>query len=124
MALQALTFLNVKNLGDLKNMEGQFLLERGFLSTSISEEGSFAQREAFDDELRKECNIVMRYRVPAGTHEGVLLKGENLSYSDQQDEFLIHSGSLAFITKVELSEDGKNAAIDCVLIPKQLYSAE
>ena len=111
----------VSSLEDLKKLEGQFHLERGFMSTSVAEEGSYAGRD-FDDPLRKECNISMRYRVPAGTHEGVLLTGD-LSYSGGQSEFLIRSGSLSYIEGVKLSEDGGSAVIECVLIPRQLYTA-
>ena len=103
---------------------GQFHLEKGFLSTSSVEEGGFAGSEEFDDVQRGACNITMRYKVAAGTHDGILLVGSDLTYSEGQSEYLVRSGSLAYVSEVEMSKDGKSAVLDCVLIPRQFYDPE
>ena len=113
----------VESIADLAKMQGQFHLERGFLSTSVEEEGSYAGRESFDDPLKPACNISMRYKIPAGTHEGILLTGD-ASYSPSQSEYLIRSGSLSYISNVEISEDGGSAVVDCVLVPRQFYEQQ
>ena len=113
----------VETLADLDKMKGQFHLEKGFLSTSIVEEDGFAGRKEFDDIQRGACNITMRYKVAAGTHDGILLAGSDLTYSEGQSEYLIKSGSLAYISKVEISEDERGAVLDCVLVPSQFYDS-
>ena len=112
----------VDSVADLEKMKGQFHLEQGFLSTSIVESDSFAGRAEFDDVQRKACDITMRYRVASGTHDGILLAGDELSYSGNQNEYLIRSGSLAYISDVEIGEDGQSAILDCVLVPSQFYN--
>ena len=119
--LDAFKKYRISSLDELDNMKGQFYLERGFTSTSIVEDSSFAGRESFDDPLRKACNIEMRYKIPEGCKDGIMLIGEPLAYSKTQDEYVINNFSLAYIDNVEVDKENNSAVIDCILVPRGFY---
>lgn len=110
----------INSLSDLTNLENQLFLETGFSSTSFISDHSFANR-TFDDPLRKSCDITIKYHVPADSHEGVGLLSDHLSYSPQQNEFLINRDSLSYISKVEVAPDQSSAKLEMTLIPRHIY---
>lgn len=110
----------VNSVADLANLENQLFLDTGFCSTSFIADHSFAGR-TFDDPLRKSCNITIKYLVPAGSHEGVGLLTDRLSYSPNQNEYLINRDNLSYISKVAISKDQSSAELEMALIPREIY---
>lgn len=110
----------VNSISDLANLENQLFLETGFCSTSFIADHSFANR-SFDDPLRKSCNITIKYLVPANSHEGVGLLTDQLSYSPNQNEYLINRDSLSYISQVKIAEDQSSAELEMALIPREIY---
>ena len=111
----------VSSLEDLKNLEGGVFLEQGFASTSLLRSGSFSERE-LDDPLRKACNIEIRYLVPGEAKDGIAVLTDDASYSKGQHEYILNRDSLAYVSKVEVSESGDKAQLDMLLIPRELYN--
>ena len=119
--IEAFEDYGVKSVAELSKMKGQLYLEKGFTSTAISLEQSFIGREEFDDVRRKPCNVGIRYMIPKGTNEGVVIPRGPISYAHLTDEYTLHSSALSYIDNVEISEDEKNATISCVVIPREYY---
>jgi tetratricopeptide (TPR) repeat protein len=119
--IEAFRDYGVQTVEELSKLKGQFYLERGFTSTAISLDQSFIGREEFDDVRRKPCNVGIRYMIPKGTNEGVVIPRGSLSYSHSTDEYVLHSSALSYIDNVEVSEDGESAAVSCVVIPREYY---
>ena len=64
-------------------------------------------------------NILIEYDVPNNFNEGVYLSDNNLSYSVNQNEYLINGESLAYIYDININND--TAIIKAKLIPKRVY---
>lgn len=109
---------NVQNLEDLNQLEGQLFYEQGFTSSSLKSDQSFANKK-FDDTYREQCNIEIEYLVPSGSHDGVAMLSNDLSYSPGQKEYLFDKGSLFKILNVDVAND--NAHIKMALLPKDLW---
>lgn len=117
--LDAFRKYNINNIADLQSLKGEFYLERGFVSTALNRENSFADRE--DTGLWfGGSNIEVRYHIPAGSHDFVALFTDELSYSPQQTEVLINRWSLFYVSDVRVDEN-KHAIVDMLLLPKDLY---
>lgn len=112
---------NINSIDDLANLEGQFFLETGFCSTSLSPKTSFFDRD-FDNPLRKPCNIQIKYSIPKEYNNGIGLFTKDLSYNPEQEEFLIGRHSLSYITDVSISPDHAHATIETTLIPDKVYN--
>lgn len=111
---------NISSLSDLRQLQGQFFLETGFTSTSLSPDGSFANRD-FDDPLRPPCNISIEYLIPKENHEVIGLLSHATSYNPEQHEILIDQDSLSYISNVEISPDQSGAKLQMTLIPREIY---
>lgn len=120
--IEAFGDYGVQTVEELSKLKGQLYLERGFTSTAISLDQSFVGREKFDDVRRKPCNVGIRYMIPKGTNEGVVIPRGSFSYSHSTDEYALHSSTLSYIDNVEVSEDGESAAVSCVVIPREYYN--
>lgn len=110
----------IKTLSDLDQMEGQFMLERGFVSTSLSPKNSFIEKDFEDNPMRSKADIEVRYKIPSGSHDSIALLTEDLSYSPQQTEVLINRNSLFYISKVAHGENG-HYILDAILIPHKVW---
>lgn len=110
----------ISSLSDLASLEGQFFLEAGFTSTSLSPNHSFAGKE-FDDPLRRSCDINITCRIPKEARETVGLLSAETAYNPSQHELLIDKGSLFFISATEISPDRSSAHLEMTLIPRDLY---
>lgn len=107
----------VSTLEDLLSLKGKYLYEKGFTSTSLDEESSFYNKESGYGTVR---NIEVKYIIPKGSQDGIpLIKGE-LSYSENQMEYLLNKNSLSRVVDVKV--EGTTAIITAVLIPKQLWN--
>jgi len=111
----------VSNITDLKNLEGKFLYEQGFTSTSILKESSYANKKLDDGRF---CNVEIRYLIPSESNDGALLTNSNVSYATNQNEFLLNSGSLIKIIDVKVDENTNSAVLTAILIPKKIYDLE
>ena len=110
----------ISSLDELKNLEGQFYLERGFTSTSLSPNHSFAHRE-FDDPLRKPCDISITYHIPREAEETVGLLSSKVAYNPKQYELLIDQYALFYVSNADVTDDQTSAHLEMTLIPRSLY---
>lgn len=106
----------IEALDDLKSLEGKYMLDRGFVSTSIKEDRSFFR---MNNELGLNYNVKIEYMIPHEFKDGILL-GNGTSYSPKQEEFLINSSNLAKVSSVIINGDN-TAVVRASLIPKELY---
>ena len=106
----------IESLDDLKALEGQFMIERGFISTSLYEESCYFKKE---NTLGLNYNVKMEYMVPKEFRDGIYLNAYN-SYSPNQQEFLINSANLSIVNSVVINDDN-TAILRLSLIPKELY---
>lgn len=105
----------ISTLSDLDSLKGGFLLDKGFVSTSLTDDTCYYKKE---NELGLNYNVKIEYLVPKEFEDGVSIS--NVSYSPNQGEYLINSWNLAQV--VEVSMDGNDGAIiQAMLIPKKVY---
>lgn len=106
----------IETLEDLKSLEGKYMLDRGFVSTSIQENRSFFNKE---NDLGLNYNVKIEYMVPCEFKDGIYLDGSK-SYTPMQEEFLINSSNLSKVSAITINDDN-TAVIKAMLIPKELY---
>lgn len=105
----------ISSLNDLKSLEGSFLLDKGFVSTSLVEESCYYRKP---NELGLNYNVKIEYLVPEEFEDGVSIG--NVSYSPGQSEYLINVWNIAQV--VDVSMDGNDGAIvRALLVPKRVY---
>lgn len=114
--LNAFKQYNINSLDELSNMTNKYMYELGFTSTSLKEESSYFKE--------KNCDIEIRYLIPKDSKDGISLINDNLSYSTNQNEYLLDKGTLSKIIQVEVDENNNKAYLYSVLIPKYLYDYE
>ncbi len=110
----------IESLSDLVKMKGQFMLERGFASTSMLSERSFVGNEYSDNPLRSKTDIEIRYLIPSQSHDTVALTDASLSYSPEQAEVLLNRNSLSYVSDVNQDKDG-HYVVDAILVPRSVY---
>ena len=110
----------VFSIEELTALKDQFYLEKGFTSTALVQDKSFAQVKPSGLWIG-DSNIEIKYHLPAGSHDYVGLFSEEFSYSPEQSEVLLDSWSLSYISDVKI--DGDCAYLDMILIPKELYDS-
>ena len=110
----------IHSLDELTKLQNQFYIDRGFLSTSMTRDESFFQK-GFDDTYRKPCNIQIRYQVPKEFHKGIALINKELSYSPQQNEYLMDKSLLSYISDVQIDSENDCAYLTATVIPTELY---
>ena len=106
----------IDSLEDLKSLEGKYMLDRGFVSTSVQEDKCFFKKE---NDLGLNYNIKIEYMVPQEFKDGIYLNSAK-SYTPMQEEFLINSSNLSKVSNVTINDDN-TAIIRAILIPKELY---
>lgn len=106
----------IESIDDLKSLEGKYMLDKAFVSTSIDENNSFFKKE---NELGKNYNIKIEYMIPEEFQDGIFLN-DNSSYSSNQREFLINASNLTRVSTVTINEDN-TAVVRATVIPKELY---
>lgn len=105
---------------NLKKLKGQLYYNKSFMSTSLTEEASFVNRE-LGDQLRENCTLEIRYHIPAGSHDSAALLSSELSTAVGQQEVVIKNNTLNYISDVSESENGK-PIIDMIMIPLELWN--
>ena len=108
----------ITTLSQLKSLEGKFLYEQGFTSTSILEDTCYFNKDLDDG---KKYNIEVRYLISSESNDGALLIDNDTSYSTNQNEFLLTSGSLSKVIDVKVDENNNTAILTVILIPKKVY---
>lgn len=118
VSLDAFKRYGINSLDELLSLKGEYYYEQAFTSTSLEKDASFFDRPL---EWHSQCNIEITYLVPKESEDGIPLLTNQTSYSKNQSEFLINSGSLSKIIDVNLSEDKTKAYIIMALIPKKVW---
>lgn len=97
------------------------MYEEGFTSTSISSESSYFNKTL---ENGKTYNVGIKYLIPRESKDGILLSSSDLSYSPNQNEYLLNSGSLVKVLDVSVDSERNLAELVVMLIPKRLWDLE
>lgn len=119
VSIKAFFDYGITSLEDLVYMEGQYIYESGFSSTSLLRNVSYFGRE--DLGWHDTCNIEIEYSIPSLCKDGAILLTDVLSYSKSQMEYVINSGSLTKITSVDIDKENNTAKLKAILIPKSLW---
>ena len=119
--LKAFNDYHINTLEELQYLEGEFIYEPGFSSTSLLRSNSFFSKKP---EWGEKCNIEIEYYIPKNCQEGAVLLSDILSYSKAQLEYVINSGSLTKILSVELNTKRTKAYIKAILLPKIYWNKE
>lgn len=108
----------IESLEDLKNMEGKFLFDKGFVSTSLIESSSFFKKSI---EPGKDYNVKIEYLIPSEFDDGIYIGGNSsYTYRPDENEYLINGSNLARVASVRIGEDN-TATLTAVMIPKSIY---
>ena len=118
VSLRAFYDYGITSLEELVHMEGKYMLEDGFSSTSLLRDHSFFEKELGWADY---CNIEIEFIIPEESQDGALLLSESLSYAQAQIEYVINCNSLFKITSVQVDKANKRAYIKAVLVPKVLW---
>lgn len=105
----------ISTLEELENLNGGFLLDKGFVSTSLVDEACYYKK---DNELGLDYNVKIEYLVPEEFGDGVSIS--NLSYSPGQCEYLINAWNLAKVVDVKMDQND-GAIVSAMLVPKYVY---
>lgn len=108
----------VYTLDDISVLEGQYIYESGFSSTSLLRSNSFFEKQS---EWGSHCNVEIEYFIPGISQDGAVLLSDALSFSKAQMEYVINSGSLTKITGVEVDKEKGIARLKAFLIPRALW---
>ena len=109
----------ITELSDLKNLKDKFLYEEGFTSTSFMENSCFFGKQ---NEYGKNCNIEVRYFITDECNDGIFLANSYLSYSDNQNEYLLDKNTLSKVINVDIDSNNNTAVISAIVIPKKLWN--
>lgn len=118
VSLRAFQDYGITQLEDLVHMQGKYLYEKGFSSTSVVRSHSFFEQK---QDWAEHCNIEIEFLIPEESRDGALLLNDNLSYSEGQLEYVLNSDSLFKITSVKVDPENNRAYLMAVLIPKILW---
>ncbi len=116
----------IQTLQDLKKMQGQFFMEKGFMSSSLTKEASFYERN-LENTFHGKRNVEICCHIPAGCHESAFLMENNVTDAQGQQEVLINRNCLFLVSDVmnTTKNTGEEVAIvDMLLIPRELYEAQ
>lgn len=118
VTLRAFRDYNIQSIEDLIHMEGKYIYESGFTSTSLLRSESYFNKDINNQGI---CNIEIEYYISEKCQDGAVLLSDVLSYSKNQMEYVINSGSLTKIAEVIVDKENNKALIKAILIPKQLW---
>jgi len=108
----------IETLEDLVSLEGNFMIDMGFVSTSLLEDKTFFKKNI---ESGKEYNVMIEYMVPSDFTDGIYVGGKSgFSYHPDEYEYLINAGNMSKVTSVQIGDDG-TARVKAVMVPKHLY---
>ncbi len=105
---------NINCLNDLLKLKGQFLIDKGFTSTSLIENRCFYKKK---NTLGQNYNIKIEYLIPEEFEDGIFIG--NLAYNKDQCEYIVNTYNLAKVIDVIVNEN--DAIIKALYIPKKIY---
>ena len=105
----------IYSIDDLDNLEGKFLLDEGFVSTSLVEKECFYRKNPKNG---VNYNVMIEYLVPEEFTDGICTVYD--SHFVNEGEYLINAWNLAEVVKVDKDGDDR-AIIQALLIPKKVY---
>lgn len=108
----------IKSINDLKFMQNKYMFEEGFTSTSVVEDTCYFNK---DLDTGKNYNVEIKYLITPEYEDGALLLNNDMSYSINQNEYLINKGSLSKVVGVEINEQQNQAVLTVVLIPRKKW---
>lgn len=117
--ISAFRSFGITTLQELPLLKNNFIYEEGFTSTSMVKETSFYEKQP---EWGNSCNIEITYVIPTGADDGIMLTDEQISYSPNQNEYLINNSSLFKVLDVEVNEPKNCAKIKMILIPQKIWN--
>lgn len=117
VSIDAFSGYGISNISELCNISGKFMYEQGFTSTSLLKETSYFGKDIGDG---RKYNIEMKYLITDYFEDGAVLINNDISYSVNQNEFLINKNSLLKILDVKV--DGDKAYLTVVPIPKKIWN--
>ena len=117
--IRAFKDYGINDISELDFLQGNYIYEPGFTSTSLFRNNSFFIKEP---EWGGECDIEIEYYIAKECQDGALLLNNEISYATSQTEYVINSGSLSLITEVNIDHENKKAKLKAVLIPKSLWA--
>ncbi len=120
VSLSAFSSYNIFTMKDLYFLQGKYLYEPGFTSTSIDKEKSFFYTNPYT--LTGKPNILIEYLIPEESDDGVLLSTSNISFSPNQSEFIINSSSLFKVLDVQIDETKVVAYLKAILVPEKIWN--
>ncbi len=119
VSLSTFRAYGVNSLSDLKKMENKYMYEDGFTSTTLIREESFFYKQT---EWGEKANIEVEYLIPNESDDGAFLNDASVSFSPNQDEYLINSGSLFKVISVDIDEKTNQARVRMALVPQKVWS--
>lgn len=117
-SLDSLKKYGIDSLEDIIYLKGKYMYEEGYTSTSLEEQESYFNKEIYG----KINNIEIKYVIPPNSKDGIPLTTNDLSYSPNQQEYLIERNSLSKVIDVKIN--GTTAVITAILIPKSIWNKE
>lgn len=114
--LKTFAAYNISSLEDLKSLEGNYIYDNSFVSTSLLERGCMFQKET---SYFGKYNILVKYIIPRESKEGAPIFN---SYYTEESEYLINRGSLVKVMDTFVTNGC--AYITCILIPRKLWSKD
>jgi len=106
----------IESLDDLQALNGRYMIDEGFVSTSLHEEACFFKKT---NDLGLNYNVKIEYMVPREFRSGIHLANGS-AYNTSQQEFLLNSFSLSKVTGVTINDDD-TAIIAAILVPREIY---
>lgn len=106
----------IDSIEELKCLEGKYLYEEGYTSTSLDEKESYYNKE-INGTIN---NIKTVYIIPPYSNDGMPLTSSVLSYSPNQKEYLLGRNCLSKVVDVKI--DGNSAIVTAVLIPQKIWN--
>jgi hypothetical protein len=74
----------------------------------------------FEGTLHDECDVEIKYRIPAGSRDIMALYNDNLSYAVKQQEVVVNNFSFNYVSDVVEDESG-HVIVYMTKIPRDFY---
>ena len=116
--LSSFSKYGISNINDLQSLKGNYMYEEGFTSTSVIEDTCYFNKQL---ETGLNYNIKLKYLVSDEYDEGVLLQNSDMSYSTNQNEYLINKGSLSKVVDVKIDNELNQAELTLVIVPRKKW---
>lgn len=118
VSLRAFSDYGISSLEELIHMKDKYMYESGFSSSSLIRSNSFYEKK---QDFAEFSNIELEILIPGNCQDGALLLNDNLSYSTNQIEYVINSGSLSRVLDVTVDKENNRAYLKLLLIPRSFW---